>query len=79
VKFLKIFTFLSLDEIDTIAKAFEAAPHERLAQKTLAKEVVTLVHGEAAYAQAVNISEQLFGSYQSLISQRHQSWLKRCA
>ncbi|GAB2021358.1 tyrosine--tRNA ligase [Pseudolactococcus yaeyamensis] len=60
VKFLKIFTFLSLDEIDAIAKTFEAAPHERLAQKTLAKEVVTLVHGAAAYDQAVNISQQLF-------------------
>lgn len=60
VKFLRIFTFLSLDEIDELAKVFEAAPHERLAQKTLAKEVVTLVHGQAAYEQAVEISEQLF-------------------
>lgn len=68
VKFLKIFTFLSLDEIDTIAKAFEATPHERLAQKTLAKEVVTLVHGEAAYAQAVNISEQLFAGHIKALS-----------
>ena len=68
VKFLKIFTFLSLDEIDTIAKAFEAAPHERLAQKTLAKEVVTLVQGEAAYAQAVNISEQLFAGHIKALS-----------
>ena len=68
VKFLKIFTFLSLDEIDEIAKAFEAAPHERLAQKTLAKEVVTLVHGEAAYAQAVNISEQLFAGHIKALS-----------
>ncbi|GAA2826682.1 tyrosine--tRNA ligase [Lactococcus raffinolactis] len=68
VKFLKIFTFLSLDEIDEIAKAFEAAPHERLAQKTLAKEVVTLVHGEAAYQQAVNISEQLFAGHIKTLS-----------
>lgn len=63
VKFLKIFTFLSLDEIDDIAKAFEAAPHERLAQKTLAKEVVTLVHGETAYDNAVHISQQLFDGH----------------
>ena len=68
VKFLKIFTFLSPDEIDEIAKAFEAAPHERLAQKTLAKEVVTLVHGEAAYQQAVNISEQLFAGHIKALS-----------
>lgn len=60
VRFLKIFTFLSLDEIAAIEKQFDAARHERLAQKVLAKEVVTLVHGEEAYHQALNITEQLF-------------------
>ena len=60
VRFLKIFTFLSLDEIEEIRKQFEAAPHERLAQKILAREVVTLVHGEEAYKEALNITEQLF-------------------
>lgn len=60
VRFLKIFTFLTLEEIENIRQQFETAPHERLAQKTLAKEVVTLVHGEEAYKQAVNITEQLF-------------------
>ncbi|HER4818676.1 TPA: tyrosine--tRNA ligase [Streptococcus pyogenes NGAS008] len=60
VRFLKIFTFLSLDEIAEIETQFNAARHERLAQKTLAREVVTLVHGEEAYKQALNITEQLF-------------------
>ena len=60
VRFLKIFTFLSLDEIETIRQQFEAAPHERLAQKILAREVVSLVHGEKAYQEALNITEQLF-------------------
>ncbi|HFR3551145.1 TPA: tyrosine--tRNA ligase [Streptococcus suis] len=60
VRFLKIFTFLPLDEIAEIEKQFDAARHERLAQKILAKEVVTLVHGEKAYQQALNITEQLF-------------------
>lgn len=60
VRFLKIFTFLSLEEIAEIEKEFNAARHERLAQKILAKEVVTLVHGEDAYKQALNITEQLF-------------------
>lgn len=60
VRFLKIFTFLSLDEIAEIEKQFDATRHERLAQKILAKEVVTLVHGEDAYNQALNITEQLF-------------------
>ena len=56
----KIFTLLPLDEIEKIKKQFEAAPHERLAQKILAREVVTLVHGEEAYKEALNITEQLF-------------------
>ncbi|MDX5052785.1 tyrosine--tRNA ligase [Streptococcus suis] len=60
VRFLKIFTFLSLDEIAEIEKQFDAARHERLTQKILAREVVTLVHGEEAYNQALNITEQLF-------------------
>ncbi|MGT2547640.1 tyrosine--tRNA ligase [Streptococcus milleri] len=60
VRFLKIFTLLPLDEIEEIRKQFEAAPHERLAQKILAREVVTLVHGEEVYKEALNITEQLF-------------------
>lgn len=67
VRFLKIFTLLPLDEIEEIGKQFEAAPHERLAQKILAREVVTLVHGEEAYKEALNITEQLFaGNIKSL-------------
>lgn len=60
IRFLKIFTFLSLDEIADIEKQFNAARHERLAQKILAKEVVTLVHGKEAFEQALYITEQLF-------------------
>ncbi|MCT0448032.1 tyrosine--tRNA ligase [Lactococcus lactis] len=61
VKMLKIFTFLSLEEIAEIEEQFEEARHERLAQKVLAREVVSLVHGKAAYEQAVKTSEILFG------------------
>lgn len=60
VKFLKYFTFLSLDEIAAIEKEFTAAPEQRAAQKALAKEVTVLVHGAEAYDQAVHISEALF-------------------
>ncbi|TWT13397.1 tyrosine--tRNA ligase [Streptococcus sp. sy010] len=60
IRFLKIFTFLPLEEIAKIEADFNAARHERLAQKVLAKEVVTLVHGQEAYEQALNITEQLF-------------------
>ncbi|MDN6562794.1 tyrosine--tRNA ligase, partial [Enterococcus sp.] len=60
VKFLKYFTFLSLEAIEAIEKEFTAAPEQRAAQKALAKEVTVLVHGEEAYDQAVHISEALF-------------------
>ncbi|MCO7150623.1 tyrosine--tRNA ligase [Vagococcus lutrae] len=60
VQFLKYFTFLSLEEIAEIEKEFMAAPHQRAAQKVLAREVTTLAHGEAAYEQALKISEALF-------------------
>lgn len=60
IKFLKYFTFLSLEEIAEIETAFLAAPETRVAQKALAKEVTTLVHGTDKYEQAVHISEALF-------------------
>lgn len=60
VKFLKYFTFLSLEEIAAIEEEFTAAPEQRAAQKALAKEVTVLVHGAEAYDQAVHISEALF-------------------
>ena len=60
MRFLKLFTFLTKQEIEIIGTKFEAAPHERLAQKTLAYEVVKLIHGEEAIAQAMRITEALF-------------------
>ena len=70
VRFLKIFTFLSLEEIEEIAKEFDQARHQRLAQKVLAREVVTLVHGKEAYEQAVHITEQLFAGNLKALSAR---------
>jgi len=60
INFLKYFTFLSREEIGDIAEKFASAPHERLAQKTLAYEVVKLIHGEVAINQAKRITEALF-------------------
>ena len=70
VRFLKIFTFLSLEEIEDIGKEFDQARHQRLAQKVLAREVVTLVHGKEAYEQAVHITEQLFAGNLKALSAR---------
>lgn len=60
VKYLKIFTFLSREEIEALAEKVETEPHLREAQKTLAAEMTRLVHGEAALEQAVRITEALF-------------------
>ncbi len=57
---LKQFTFLSKEEIENLEQEFLKAPHQRLAQKVLGKEVTTLVHGEASFQKAKKISEALF-------------------
>lgn len=59
---LKVFTFLSRAEIDALADAVEAEPFKRAAQRTLALEVTTLVHGAAATAAAVAASAAIFGN-----------------
>ena len=58
--YLKIFTFLSPEEIMEVVKKHNEEPHLRLAQKTLAKEIITDLHGEEEYDKAVKISEALF-------------------
>jgi tyrosyl-tRNA synthetase len=58
---LKVFTFLSRAEIDRLADAVAREPFRREAQRSLALEVTTLVHGAAATAAAIAASDALFG------------------
>lgn len=58
---LKVFTFLSRDEIEDYARQVETEPFKRAAQKRLALEVTTLVHGPAATQGAIDASAALFG------------------
>jgi tyrosyl-tRNA synthetase len=60
VSFLKIFTFLSHEEIEELSRGVEAAPEKREAQRVLAEEATQLVHGKEAATRAVHISESLF-------------------
>jgi tyrosyl-tRNA synthetase len=60
VKFLKFFTFLSHSEIERLEREVTASPEKREAQRMLAKEMTTLVHGEHALDSAIRISEALF-------------------
>ena len=60
-KYIKIFTFLSKEEIEDIMKKHAEAPHLRLAQKTLGFEFIKDLHGVKEANKAVKISESLFG------------------
>lgn len=60
VSYLKIFTFLSHEEIDALEESVKNEPEKRLAQKTLAYEVVKFIHGEDAANKARETSERVF-------------------
>jgi tyrosyl-tRNA synthetase len=67
VKYLKLFTFLSHEEIERLEQSVQEEPHLRKAQKALAEEITRLIHGDAALQQAIKISQALFsGDVQSL-------------
>lgn len=59
-EYLKVFTFLSPEKIMDIMEKHNKEPHLRLAQKTLAVEIITDLHGKESADQAVKISESLF-------------------
>ncbi|WP_194166881.1 tyrosine--tRNA ligase [Mycolicibacterium sp. P9-22] len=59
--YLKWFTFLSTEQISELAEATESRAHERAAQRTLARELTTLVHGQAATDAVELASQALFG------------------
>ena len=59
--YIKIFTLMPKVEIDALIVEHEEAPHLRVLQKTLGKDVTIRVHGEAAYHRAIEASEILFG------------------
>ncbi len=59
-EYLKIFTFLHLDEIENIITKHKEEPHLRLAQKALAEQIITDLHGKEEFEHAKKISESLF-------------------
>lgn len=60
IDYLKFLTFLSKEEIEELDKKNQEAPHLREAHQTLAREVITFIHGRDAYDEAVKISHALF-------------------
>ena len=68
-KFLKYFTFLSIEEIDAIEAKDKASGTKPEAQRILAEEMTRLIHGEEALAAAQRISESLFAEDQSSLTE----------
>lgn len=60
IDYLKKLTFLTKEEIDALEEKVKTEPHLREAQKALAKEVVTFLHGEEEYNKALKITNALF-------------------
>ena len=68
-KFLKYFTFLSIEEIDAVEAKDKTSGSKPEAQRILAEEMTRLIHGEAALQAAQRISESLFAEDQSRLTE----------
>lgn len=60
IKYLKIFTFISREEVEALEMSVETEAHLRKAQKVLAVEMTSLIHGDAALEDAKRITKALF-------------------
>lgn len=77
IDYLKKLTFLTKEEIEKIEKEHNESPEKRTAQKILAKEIITFIHGEDEYNKAVKISECLFkGSINELTEEEIKDVIK---
>jgi tyrosyl-tRNA synthetase len=61
IRYLRYFTFLSREEIDELQREVAERPHARAAQRRLAEELTTLLHGRRATEQVIAASSALFG------------------
>ena len=66
-KWIKIFTFLPKDEIESLAVAHNQSPGDRIIQKKLAEEVTRFIHGEAELQKAIETTQKLFSTQQQPI------------
>lgn len=73
VNLLKFYTFLSMDEIKALEAKMQSEPHLRAAQKTLAEEVVKLVHGQEGLDAALRATQFFFGAEITKISDKEVS------
>lgn len=67
IRFIKLFTFLEREEIESLEESVRTEPHLRKAQKRLAEDITAFIHGDEALAEAQRITEALFsGDIKSL-------------
>lgn len=59
---IKIFTFLTQQEVNTLLSTHEQKPEDRILQKKLAQEITKFVHGEEALASALEVTKKLFNN-----------------
>ncbi len=62
IDYLKIYTFLSKEEIEELDKKNKAHPELREAHKALAREIITFLHGKEEYEKAVDLANHLFNN-----------------
>ena len=75
--YLKTLTLLSKDEIENLISKMREKPEERAAQKALGKEIVTFLHGEEEYNNAIRITDALFsGNIKNLTSKEIEESFK---
>ena len=77
ITYLKRLTFLSPEQIMEIEARHNEHPEQRIAQKALAREIITDLHGEPEFEHAVEVSEKLFaGDFKSLSARDIKSGMK---
>ena len=76
-RYIKIFTIIDKEEIDSLIAEHDSAPHVRVLQKRLAEEVTCMVHSKNDYEAAVEASQILFGksTFESLAKLDEQTFL----
>ena len=70
IDYLKIYTFLSKEEIEELELKNKEHPEFREAHKALAREIITFLHGEDEYKKAINLAEHLFNNKFNDLSKR---------
>jgi len=70
IDYLKIYTFLSKEEIEELETKHKEHPELREAHKALAREIITFLHGEEEYKKAINLAEHLFNNKFNDLSKR---------